>query len=90
MLDVNELKTAVEHLHHCSARYLDLDEIEESFEGERVWSGAIATFTLENHPIASTCYAWKEPGRIFAVLRIGPVDSPLNALRASILSDYRA
>ena len=90
MLDVNELKIAVESLHHCSAQYTEQAEVEDVFDGEQVWSGTIATFTLANHPTASACYAWKETGRIFAVLQSGPVDSPLNALRASILSDYHS
>ncbi len=36
---------------------------------------------------AIQCYAWEVDGKMTAVLRQGPVDSPLAAVRASILAE---
>ena len=44
---------------------------------------------------ANTCYAWSAPvgdthdRRFFAVLRLGPVQSARDAVRASIVQTYR-
>ena len=45
-------------------------------------------FDLLDHPTAQYCYAWEVDGRVTAVLHEGPVDSPLAAVRAAIISDY--
>jgi hypothetical protein len=42
---------------------------------------------LLDNPIATRCYAWETNGRVTAVLHVGPIDSPLKAVRASILAD---
>ena len=44
-------------------------------------------FELLDHPTASKCYAWEVDGEVTAVLHVGPVDSPVKAVRASILAD---
>lgn len=92
---IEELQTAVEKLHECAAQYVGIEHVEEVFQGKVIWSGDIATFTLTDHPTATTAYAWKEKNpetgrdRFFAVLKLSPVDSPRTALRASIMKDIR-
>ena len=51
-----------------------------------VWEGEVLSFILQGHPTATTCYAWELDGRVTTMLRIGPIDSPAMAVRASILA----
>ena len=44
-------------------------------------------FELLDHPTAEKCYAWEVDERVTAVLHAGPVDSPVKAVRASILAE---
>ena len=44
------------------------------------------SFILQGHPTATPCYAWELDGRVTTMLRIGPIDSPAMAVRASILA----
>ncbi len=44
-------------------------------------------FALHGHPTAKRCYAWEVDGQVTAVLHTEPVDSPVKAVRASILAD---
>lgn len=87
------LSESVSKLHGAKASFLSTEHVHETYAGETVWEGDVRVYALEGHPEADTCYAWAEPGeekdRIFAVLQIGPVQSPADAVRASILSDYR-
>jgi hypothetical protein len=60
-----------------------------------VWEGAGCVFDLIGHPKANRAYAWSTevPGterrRFVAVLRLPPVDTPSDAVRASIIAEYR-
>lgn len=60
--------------------------MDERFEGEPVWHGEVLVFELAGHPEADRCYAWEVDGRVTAVLGVGPVDSAVKAVRASILA----
>ena len=51
----DELRQAVERMHGCRAKLLEVATISESFEGQPVWSGLIHVFDLEGHPKASLC-----------------------------------
>ncbi len=44
-------------------------------------------FLLHDHPTAQRCYAWEVDGQVTAVPHVGPVDSPVKAVRASILAE---
>jgi hypothetical protein len=50
---------------------------------------------LSVHPTASRAYAWSSPiegsdkRRFFAVLHQGPVESPVDAVRAAIVAETR-
>lgn len=67
----------------------------EQFQGKTVWEGPVAVFELQGHPKASIAYAWVSPvrqstkQRYYAVLHDGPVESPEDAVRAAIASDYK-
>jgi hypothetical protein len=92
----DDLKQAVENLHHCQASFLEDAVIVEKFGEETVWSGVVSVFRLEGHPQATKCYAWSSPiegstkRRYYAVLHVPPIDSPEKAVRASIVHDHKS
>lgn len=90
-----DLKRAVEQLHHCQVSFLEDVAVVEKFGKETVWRGVISVFDIKGHPQASRCYAWSSPiegstkRRYFAVLHVPPIDSPEKAVRASIVHDHK-
>jgi len=88
--DFMVLKQAVEALHQCEANYISSEHVRESFEGEVVWDGGVSLFGVTGHPGATMCYAWsaQEPGAaapvIYAALRMPPIGSSRDAVRASL------
>ena len=88
-------RDAVEGMHDCKAEFRETVSVEETYEGESVWSGDVYVFDLLDHPTAKVAYAWGEPKpdseniRVFAVLQEGPVKTAADAVRASILKDYQ-
>jgi len=85
------LRDAIQHLHGLRSEWLESVPIREVFQGELVWEGEVQVFAVE-HPQTKRCYAWSHesgPGgrrKFFAVLGIGPVDTALRAVQASIAS----
>lgn len=85
------LRDAIQHMHGLRSEWLESVPIREVFKGELVWEGEIQVFAVE-HPEVTRVYAWShlvnDSGRrkFFAVLGIPPVNSALDALRASIAS----
>lgn len=87
---------AIRGLHDCEAVWLEAVPVKETFQGETVWEGVVQVFDLIGHPTVSRCYAWsyvsdEKTGKrkFFAVLHQGPVDCPLNAVRAAIVAELR-
>jgi hypothetical protein len=82
------------HLHNCSPTWVESAPVHEIFRGQTVWKGFVEVFTLTGHPKAKKAYAWSHPEgpddtgeRFVAVLEIPPVESPVTAVRASIMAD---
>jgi hypothetical protein len=90
-----DLKQAVERLHHCQASFLEDVAVVEFFGEGTVWSGIVSVFLIKGHPKADKCYAWSSPikgstkRRYYAVLNTAPIDSPEKAVRASIIKDFK-
>ena len=69
--------------------------IRETFQGQPVWEGIVHVFGLEGHPKATRAYAWSSPiegsekHRFFAVLQLGAIKTPLDAVRAAIVAEQR-
>ena len=67
----------------------------DSFDGQTAWEGNVHVYELVGHPTATLCYAWSAAvegsgrRRFNAVLHLPPVTSPIAAVRAAIVSDYR-
>ena len=70
--------------------------IRETFEGKPVWEGVVHVFDLAGHPKATRAYAWSSPiegsdkRRFFAVLQMGAIKSPQDAVRAAIVAEHRS
>jgi hypothetical protein len=89
------LQEAVERIHHCQARLIEVVPVSETFQGRPVWQGIVHVFELTEHPTATRCYAWSSPigesdkRRFFAVLHLLPITSAKDAVRAAIVQEYR-
>jgi hypothetical protein len=94
-VDVNQLKSAVEAQHGCTATFLQSVPVKETFEAKTVWAGVVQVFRIDGHPRAKKAYAWSSPieggdkRRYFAVLHLPPVTSPVDAVRAAIVAEHR-
>ena len=87
---------AVSQLHNCGAVWRETVPVHEIFRGQTVWHGEVEVFDLNGHPKAKCAYAWShrdgkddQGERFVAVLEIPPVESPVTAVRASIMADAK-
>ena len=91
----DELRLAIERQHNCSARLTQSVPIKETHEGATVWDGVVHVFDVDGHPSAARAYAWSSPiegsdkHRFFAVLHMGAIKSPQDAVRAAIVAEHR-
>jgi hypothetical protein len=88
------VQVAVSQLHNCGALFRATAEVHEIFQGKTVWKGEVEVFDLHGHPKAKRAYAWSHQEgkddkgeRFVAVLELPPVNSPVTAVRASIMAD---
>lgn len=90
-----QLARAVEAQHGGIATLAQSVPVRETFKGQPVWEGVVHVFDLEGHPTANRAYAWSSPiegsnkRRFFAVLHMGPIKSPADAVRAAIVQEHR-
>ncbi len=82
---ISAFQHAIRQTHGVEATLRTRASVVETFKGETVWEGEVLVFALKDHPTAHLCYAWEVDGEVTAVLRQGPVDSPLAAVQASIM-----
>lgn len=93
--DTESLRDAIKHMHGGTARLVQAVPVREEFEGASVWEGVVHVFELDGNPAATRAYAWSSPiedsekRRIFAVLHIPPITSPVEAVRAAIVAEHR-
>ena len=75
--------------------FVETVPVEETFEDQPVWEGVVHIFDLDDHPKATRAYAWSSPiegstkRRYFAVLHLGGIRSPQDAVRAAIVTEHR-
>jgi hypothetical protein len=88
---IENLRTAIETMHGCKAKHERSVPVVEMFGKKTVWEGVVESFALTGYPRAKRCYAWsyQDNGetKYVNVLEILPVDSPITAVRASIMAD---
>lgn len=97
MTHIEGLREIIRHLHGVESKHIESVPVKEIFQGKTVWEGIVEVFELIGHPKATKLYAWshktdnpKKPNRDVTVLHVGPITSPLLAVRAVILQEYRA
>ncbi len=67
----------------------------ETFAGQTVWEGVVEVFHLEGNAKSTRAYAWSSPiegsdkRRIIAVLHLGGIRSPQDAVKAAIVAEQR-
>ena len=93
---IERLQMVIRQLHGCDAVWIESAPVHEVFRGQTVLKGFVEVFTLSGHPKAKKAYAWSHPEgkddtgeRFVAVLEIPPVESPITAVRASIMADAK-
>jgi hypothetical protein len=93
---IDQLKEAVERLHNCKATFRSIAKIRETLKGDVVWEGEVSTFNLAGHPKAKLCFAWSSSvdgstkNEFYAVLKLPPINTPIDAVRASIINDRKS
>ena len=98
MMDIgaSELQSAVESMHSCRAKLVRSVPLRETVPGAPVWEGVVHVLDVQGHPKATRAYAWSSPTegnekpRIFAVLQLGAIKTPVDAVRAAIVAERRA
>jgi hypothetical protein len=95
MTYIEELQDVIRRLHGVESTHVESVPIKETFQEKTVWEGTVEVFDLRGHPKAPKAYAWayetdnpKKPRHVI-VLHLDPVTSPLLAVRAAIVEEYR-
>ena len=91
----NELRKAVEAQLGGTATLVTKLPFKEMFGGNKFCEGVVHIFNLEGNAKATRAYAWSSPidgsdkRRFYAVLHLGGIRSPLDAVRAAIVAENR-
>jgi hypothetical protein len=93
----NNLNMDIQRLHGVEATHHESVPVKEMFNGETVWEGIAEVFHLKGHPKTDTAYAWlydtgdpDQPFRPVTVLHIHPAPTPIAAVRAFIVQEFKA
>jgi hypothetical protein len=94
--DISQLKESVESQHGGTATHVETIPVKETFSGQTVWEGVVEVFDLEGNAKSTRAYAWSSPidgsdkRRVFAVLHLGGIRSPADAVKAAIVAEHKA
>jgi hypothetical protein len=96
-LYLDELREVIRRLHGVESSHVETVPVKETFQGKTVWDGDVEVFKLHGHPKTSRAYAWahdtddpQKPRRHVTVLHIPPVISPVLAVRAAIVQEFKS
>jgi hypothetical protein len=93
MSHIDDLRDAIHQLHGGKATHVESVPVKEVFQGQTVWDGIVEVFYLEGHPKADKVYAWLhdtgESTHPVTVLHVHPALSPVAAVRAFIVQEFR-
>jgi hypothetical protein len=94
--DIQELGEVIRQLHGGDATHIESVPVKETFQGKTIWEGVVEVFALHGHPKATRAYAWEhdtddpaKPKRHVTVLHVHPVTSPVLAVQAFIVQEFR-
>jgi hypothetical protein len=91
----DQIKLAVESQHGGTATLVQSVPVTERHGSATVWEGVVHVFDLTGHQAATRAYAWSSPiegsdkRRFFAVLHLGAIKGPVEAVRAAIVQEHR-
>ena len=93
---IEELRAVIRRLHGADSQHVESVPVKETFQGRTVWEGIVEVFDLHGHPEAQRVYAWAhdtddpaKPKRHVTVLHVHPDTSPVLAVRAFIVQEFR-
>jgi hypothetical protein len=95
-VSADQLRDAIEAQHGGRASLAQSVPVREIFDGAVAWEGVVHVFDLADNPSATRAYAWSSPiensdrRRFFAVLHVGAIKSPADAVRAAIVAEQRS
>lgn len=94
MTYIEELRDVIRRLHGVESKHVESVAVKETHKGQTVWEGVVEVFELIGHPKAPKVYAWAHKTdngkpRHVTVLHIHPVTSPILAVRAAIVQEFR-
>ncbi|HLZ15441.1 MAG TPA: hypothetical protein VKQ08_00275 [Cyclobacteriaceae bacterium] len=83
---IARLQVAIQHLHGCSATWVESVLIHEKFQGAPLWDGQVEVFDLTGHPNAKRCYGWTfdEPEQFITILELPPVTDAQSAVKVGV------
>ena len=94
---IEELRDVIRRLHGVESRHVGSVPIKETFRGKTVWDGCVEVFELVGRPTATKLYAWSHatdnpdnPNRHVTILHSDLITSPLLAVRAAIIQEFKA
>ncbi len=97
MSHIEELRDTIRRLHEADSTHVASVPVKETFQGHTVWEGIVEVFELIGHPTAQRLYAWSHdtddpaaPKRHVTVLHAEAVTSPILAVRAAIIQEFRS
>ena len=94
---IDELRETIHKVHGATATHVESVPVIETLNGQTIWDGIVEVFDIHGHPGTHRVYAWSQetddsddPKRYVTVLHLPPVVSPIRAVRAAIVQEYRA
>jgi hypothetical protein len=94
---LEELRDAIRRIHGTESEHVESVAVKETFQGKTVWEGMVEVFDLKDHPTAARVYAWahetddpRNPRRHVTVLKLHPITSARDAVRAAIVQEFRS
>jgi hypothetical protein len=84
-----QLKRVIETQHGAKSTFVKSIRVHRSVGSQMNWDGIVHVFDLNNHPNAKRAFAWTSrisgsgSPRFFAVLQMGQIATPIQAVRAA-------
>lgn len=94
-VDPSALKLAVEFQHGGTTTFVQSVPVHEEHNGQTVWGGTVHVFDLAGHPAAAraylgSCERTDGERRFLAVLHMGAIIGPREAVKAATVAEQRA
>ena len=84
-----QLKRVIESQHGAQSTFVKSVRVHRAAGNQTKWDGLVHVFDLNNHPKAKRAFAWSSPisgnsaPRFFAVLQMGQIATPIQAVKAA-------